>query len=174
VNVKILRQGKPADKCQGDFKMLPKSFVTLAMVLFITRSACCPAADERDGNQGTWQMVTAEIAGQKMPDAFAKSTRLVVQGDKYTVTVTSERTDQGAVHRTDKGIVKLNAAANPKQMDITGTDGPNKGKTFKAIYERHGDSLRVCYDLSGQSRPTEFKTKPGTPSFLATYKLTKP
>jgi uncharacterized protein (TIGR03067 family) len=145
--------------------MLPKSFVTVALLLCIMRAAWCAAAEEPDRNQGTWQMVTAEIAGQKMPDAFAKSTRLVVQGDKYTVTVTNEHTDQGTV--------KLNASANPRQMDITGTDGPNKGKTFKAIYERHGDSLRVCYDLSGKSRPTEFKTRPGTPLFLANYKLTK-
>ena len=36
-------------------------------------------------------------------------------------------------------------------MDITGTNGPNKGKTFLVIYELKGDELRVCYDLSGES-----------------------
>jgi uncharacterized protein (TIGR03067 family) len=59
-------------------------------------------------------------------------------------------------------------------MDITGTDGPNKGKTILAIYERDGDTLRVCYDLSGKSRPTEFKTETGTQLFLVTYKREKP
>ena len=58
-------------------------------------------------------------------------------------------------------------------MDITGTDGPNKGETILAIYERDGDALRVCYDLSGKSRPTEFKTKAGTQLFLVTYKREK-
>jgi len=58
-------------------------------------------------------------------------------------------------------------------MDITGTEGPNKGKTILAIYERDGDTLRVCYDLSGKSRPSEFKTTEGTRLFLVEYKLQK-
>ena len=59
-------------------------------------------------------------------------------------------------------------------MDITGTDGPNKGKTLLAIYEQEGDTLRVCYDLSGQGRPTELRTNEGTPLFLVTYQRAKP
>ena len=30
---------------------------------------------------------------------------------------------------------------SPKAMEVTGTDGPNKGKTFPAIYELKGDTL---------------------------------
>jgi hypothetical protein len=43
-----------------------------------------------------------------------------------------------------------------------------------AIYEIDGDTLKVCYDLGGKNRPTEFKTKEGTALFLATYKREKP
>ena len=89
----------------------------------------------------------------------------MVKDDKYTVTVGKA---------VDQGTVKLNLAAKPKEMDITGTHGPNKGKTILAIYERDGDTLRVCYDLSGKSRPAEFKTKEGTQRFLVTYKRKKP
>jgi len=39
---------------------------------------------------------------------------------------------------------------------------------------KDGDTLRVCYDLSGKSRPTEFKTKEVTQLFLVTYKREKP
>jgi hypothetical protein len=39
---------------------------------------------------------------------------------------------------------------------------------------KDGDTLRVCYDLSGKSRPTEFKTKEGTRLFLVTYKRQNP
>jgi len=91
--------------------------------------------------------------------------KLVVKDDKYTVTVGKT---------VDQGTVKLNPAAQPKEMDITGTDGPNKGKTILAIYERDGDTLRVCYDLSGKGRPKTFKTKEGTQLFLVTYKREKP
>ena len=54
-----------------------------------------------------------------------------------------------------------------------GVKGPNKGKTFPAIYELAGDTLRVCYDLSGKKRPTEFKTKADTKLYLVTYKRKK-
>ena len=42
-----------------------------------------------------------------------------------------------------------------------------------AIYELNGDTLRVCYDLTGKARPSEFKTRKGELLFLATYKRTK-
>lgn len=41
---------------------------------------------------------------------------------------------------------------------------------FLAIYELDGDTLRVCYDLSGKARPSEFKTKAETQLLLFTYK----
>jgi uncharacterized protein (TIGR03067 family) len=74
----------------------------------------------------------------------------------------------------DQGTVKLDASAKPKAMDITGTEGPNKGKMIPAIYERDGDTLRVCYNLNGKGRPTEFKTEKGTQLFLVTYTREKP
>jgi len=75
--------------------------------------------------------------------------------------------------KVDRGTVKLNPAAKPKELEIKGSDGPNKGKTILAIYERDGDTMRICYDLGGKNRPTEFKTKEGAPLFLVTYKREK-
>jgi uncharacterized protein (TIGR03067 family) len=90
--------------------------------------------------------------------------KLVVEGDKYNVTVGIS---------VDLGAIRIDPAAKPKTMDIIGTEGPNKGKTFLAIYELNGDTLRICYDLTGKVRPTEFKTRKGEPLFLATYKRAK-
>jgi uncharacterized protein (TIGR03067 family) len=98
------------------------------------------------------------------PDEIRKTIKLVVQGDKYTVTVGKE---------VDQETVKLNPSAKPKALDITCTDGPNNGKTIPAIYEWDGDTLRVCYDLSGKGRPTEFKTRASTQLFLVTYRREK-
>lgn len=44
---------------------------------------------------------------------------------------------------------------------------------MSAIYELDDDMLKICYDLSGKSRPTEFKTSEGTQLFLVTYKREK-
>ncbi len=61
----------------------------------------------------------------------------------------------------------------PKGVTVTGRKGPNAGKTFPAIYELKSDTLRICYDLSGAKRPTEFKSDAGTQLFLVTYSRKK-
>lgn len=145
--------------------MLRTSFVALALVIGFASVARSGGAQGGDTIEGTWLPSTAELAGKAFPDEVRKSIKLVVKGDKYTVTVGMQ---------LDQGTVKLNPSAKPKALDITGTDGPNKGRTILAIYERDGDTLRVCYDLSGTARPTEFKSREGTQLFLVTYKREKP
>jgi len=142
-----------------------KPVVVLALVLTFSPAARGDDAKDGDAIQGTWLPAAAELGGKAFPDEVRKTIKLVLKDDKYTVTVGKE---------VDQGTVKLNPAAKPKEMDITGTDGPNKGKTILAIYERDGDTLRVCYDLGGKNRPTEFKTKEGTQLFLVTYEREKP
>lgn len=114
--------------------------------------------------EGTWQLVTGELAGMKFPEEVAKGIRLTLTADRYVVA-----TPDG----DDEGTVQLMPDKMPKALDVSGTKGPNKGKTFLAIYEVQGESLTVCYDLEGTTRPTEFKTKPKTKLFLATYKKVK-
>jgi uncharacterized protein (TIGR03067 family) len=145
--------------------MLLRPIVVLTLVLSFALTA--RGGDDKDGDtiQGTWLPATAELGGKQFPDEVRKSIKLVVKDDRYTVTVGKQ---------VDQGTAKLNPAAKPKELDITGTEGPNKGKTILAIYERDGDTLRVCYDLSGKSRPTEFKTREDTQLFLVTYKREKP
>jgi uncharacterized protein (TIGR03067 family) len=141
-----------------------KLFIVVALLLSLSIVARSGDTKDDDAPQGTWLPTEAELAGKPLPDEVRKSIKLVVKDDKYTVSVGQN---------PDHGTVKLNPSAKPKEMDVTGTEGPNKGKTFLAIYERKGDTLRVCYDLSGKNRPTEFKTKEGTQLFLVTYKLEK-
>jgi uncharacterized protein (TIGR03067 family) len=144
--------------------MLSTLFVAFALVLSSSSAAWGDDAKD-DSLQGTWLPSVAELGGRVFPDEVRKSIKLVVQGDKYTVTVGKE---------IDQGTVKLRPSATPKAMDITGTEGPNQGKTILAIYERKGDTLRVCYDLSGKKRPTAFKTEAGTQLFLVEYQRPKP
>jgi uncharacterized protein (TIGR03067 family) len=120
--------------------------------------------DDAKRVEGTWQLKEAELAGQKWPEDVVKTIQLKITGDKYTLQ---------SNEKPDAGTFKLDPDKQPKQITITGTDGPNKGKTFPAIYEITGDTLKVCYDLSGQAHPREFKTAPGTQLFLATYKRRK-
>lgn len=89
-----------------------------------------------------------------------KSISLKLDHGKYEVFV-------GAT--PDRGTYTLDSATKPKRMAITGTEGPNHGKTFPAIYELKGDAIRICYDLSGAKHPAEFKSIAGTRLYLVTY-----
>jgi uncharacterized protein (TIGR03067 family) len=141
---------------------MPKFLLALSLVLSFALAAW--SEDAKDTIDGIWLPATAELGGKMLPDEVRKAIKLEIKGDKYTVTIGKQ---------TDQGTAKPNPAAKPKELDITGTDGPNKGKKILAIYERDGDTLRICYDLSGKGRPTEFKSKEGTQLFLVTYKREK-
>jgi uncharacterized protein (TIGR03067 family) len=145
--------------------MLLKPIVVLPLMLTFALAAWSRDARDGDSIEGTWLPSAAELGGKPFPEEIRKTIKLVVQEDKYTVTVGKQ---------IDQGTIKLNSSAKPKALDVLGTEGPNKGKTFLAIYERDGDTLRICYDLSGKNRPTEFKTQAGTQLFLVTYKREKP
>jgi uncharacterized protein (TIGR03067 family) len=136
-----------------------------ALVLLVAALAWSQdTAGEQKALEGTWIPSAAEIAGQPFPEELRKKTKLVVAGDKYTVHVGDT---------VDRGTVKIDTSKKPKTMDIIGAEGPNKGKTFLAIYELNGDTLRVCYNLGGKERPAEFKTTKDSLVFLATYQRAK-
>lgn len=123
-----------------------------------------PKTDDTREIQGTWLPVKAELAGKPMKDeSLKKIVSLKLENGKYVVTAES----------LDKGTYTMDAAAKPKAIDITGAEGPNVGKKIPAIYELDGDTLRICYNLGGGTRPTEFKSPAGQLIFLVTYQRKK-
>jgi uncharacterized protein (TIGR03067 family) len=116
--------------------------------------------DDAKAVQGNWGIIKAELAGQPMADAVIKTISLKLDDGKYEVFVGEH---------PDRGTYTLDTSTKPRSMTVIGTEGPNQGKTFPAIYELKGDTLRICYDLSGAKRPTEFKSVAGTRLYLVTY-----
>ena len=138
-----------------------RKIICIGSALALSLASCGPGSQpDAQALQGTWRPVTAELAGQPMPEAVLKTISLKLDSGKYEVFVGEH---------PDKGTYALDVATTPKGMTVTGTEGPNKGKTFPCIYELRGDTLRICYDLSGAKRPTEFKSIPGTKLYLVTY-----
>ena len=138
-------------------------YLCLTVAASLTAFAASPH-DDAKAVQGNWTPAKAELAGEPMADAVLKSISLKLENGKYEVFVGD---------RPDRGTYTVDSTSKPKSMTITGTEGPNKGKTFPAIYELKGDMLRICYDLSGVKRPTEFKTVAGTKLYLVTYNRKK-
>jgi uncharacterized protein (TIGR03067 family) len=116
--------------------------------------------DDAKAVQGNWRPIKAELAGQPMAEPILKSISLKLDSGRYEVFVGEH---------PDRGTYTLDSSTKPRTMSVTGTEGPNKGKTFPAIYELQGDTLRICYDLSGTKRPSDFKSNAGTKLYLVTY-----
>jgi len=138
----------------------------LLAVFVLTLCACSVAwsddtAKDDKKMEGTWLPTSAKLGDMDFPDEVRKTIKLVIKEGEYTVTVGEQK---------DHGTVKFDSSAKIKTMDVVGTEGPNKGKTILAIYELDGDTLTICYDLSGKNRPSKFETQPKTQLFLVTYK----
>lgn len=115
--------------------------------------------------EGTWRITSLEIAGKPLPEPVYKDAKLVLKGDTHALT---------DANGTTRGTYVIDPTATPKTLDITFTEGPEKGKTIHAIYELDKDTYKVCLALDGKSRPTEFATKPGSLHALEVLKREKP
>lgn len=114
---------------------------------------------------GNWTVDKAELGGKDSTAVFKTLKFEIRAGGKYTVELGVK----------DEGGFTVTADKSPKEMDIVSTEGPNKGKTIKAIYKLDGDALTVCYNLDADKpgRPEKFESKAGTKTFLVTYKRAK-
>jgi len=115
--------------------------------------------------QGTWTLVSAERDGKKTPQEEATKLKLSINGNKFTLRKDSEVVSEGSM--------TLNPNKKPKQLDETITTGPNKGKTYLAIYEIDGEHHKVCFAAAGKERPAEFLATPGSGQLVQVWKRDK-
>jgi uncharacterized protein (TIGR03067 family) len=115
---------------------------------------------EYEAFKGTWKFASFEMEGQ---DVLAQSlkARLVLDGDRFTL-------KQGDM--VYGGTFKVDVTSTPKRIDATFTKGPDKGKTMLGIYELKGDTYKVCFDVNGKNRPSEFASTPGSGHVLQVLK----
>jgi uncharacterized protein (TIGR03067 family) len=115
--------------------------------------------------QGEWSMAMGERGGQKLPDAVVSTGRRVVKGNDLTVTIGGQT--------FMKATFTVNPSKQPKTIDYTVTDGPDKGKKQLGIYELKGDTTRSCFSIPGKERPTDFSTTGGDGRSLSLWKRIK-
>lgn len=103
--------------------------------------------------QGTWQAVSIQRAdGRQASKDEVQNTRLVVEGNKFTLT---------GKDYTISGTFTINPAKTPKAIDVllTATDGSES--RFPGIYQIQGNTRKSCFALPGKERPTQFVTEKG-------------
>jgi uncharacterized protein (TIGR03067 family) len=111
-----------------------------------------------DGLQGTWNIVSLEMDGQKMAGGGAQ---IVVRGERFTTIA------MGAAY---EGTLVVHEASAPKSFDLHFEEGPEKGNTSLGIYELEGDTWKICLTTRGNQRPREFAAPPGTGIALETLR----
>lgn len=115
--------------------------------------------------QGSWVATHYVAEGKSWSEKDLKTLKLSIKGAN------------GTLHLRDQifhGSYKLDESTSPKTIDITLTEGPDKGKKKLGIYEIKGDTLYLCVGALGSDRrPTRFESKPGTGVWLEHWKRVK-
>ncbi len=107
--------------------------------------------DVKDKLKGTWDIVSMEIEGKKAPEEFVKGQTLTFEGDKLI------HEEKG---KKEPATFKIDAAQKPAHLDMSPTEGPEKGKTVKMIFEITGDTLKIAGGKGPESpRPKGFDDK---------------
>jgi uncharacterized protein (TIGR03067 family) len=101
--------------------------------------------------QGTWRMVATTYDGEPQ----TADMEWIVSGNQYTIR-------QNGVSHEDPYMFKLDPT--DKHIDVFHHETPlgTYGGSLKGIYEIDGDSLKVCYDLTGQQYPRSFDAPRGS------------
>lgn len=115
--------------------------------------------------QGTWALISAERDGKQTPPEEVKKIKLTIQGNKFIL-------EKDAVVISE-GTFTLDPTKKPKAIDETATAGPNKGKSFLAIYEIGDDYHKICFAAPGKERPTVFSSLAGSGHLLQVWKREK-
>jgi uncharacterized protein (TIGR03067 family) len=95
--------------------------------------------------QGTWKVLKMQQDGRPAPADEVQKTRLVVAGDKLTVTV--EGTPDEVATFT------LDPSQKPAAIDIRPA---KEKKVVRGIYKFEKDQLLICFAKDGKERPKEF------------------
>jgi uncharacterized protein (TIGR03067 family) len=115
--------------------------------------------------QGTWTIESSVTGGKEIPTDELKGLVVIFEDAKHTVKKGDEV--------IQVGTQKIDPSKSPKTIDVTMTEGPNKGKVMLGIYEFNADTLKVCFDSQGKNRPKEFKSAPDSEIFVNVHKRVK-
>ena len=121
---------------------------------------------ERKKFEGTWQVVSLEVGGNKTKEEDAKKITVVNEADgKWAIEA------EGKV--VARGTSEIDPTKKPKAVDLTVTEGDSKGQTVPGIYELGEDTRKVCLAQAGKERPKEFAAPAGSGHILAVLKRVK-
>lgn len=140
------------------FRPLP----ALALLLVLFGNTTDAAKKDLEKLQGEWVIAALEVNGVDVPENKLDGSVLTVKDDSYVV----KRKDQST-----RVKITLDAAKDPKEVDMLFLDGANKDKVQKGIYQIKDGKFIITRGLSpDQNRPRDFATWPDSGYFVVTWK----
>ena len=111
---------------------------------------------------GSWQGISCTRDGSPESGEDSKKMRVAFDPDGKITVVEGD----GVSHSASTTI---DALVDPLAIDIVYTDGKMKGQIWLGIATIDGDSLTICRAMPGKTRPTEFRSDPGSGRTLVTW-----
>lgn len=106
---------------------------------------------------GQWRLVDGYMGAVRVPEVDLPGLALTIENGRFKLGNT-------------EGLILTEGDPRSGFVDVIATSGPNRGQFVPGIFECSEDTLRVCYDLAGATRPTTFDAPPGTRRFVALYR----
>lgn len=128
--------------------------LALAIPVLALAFAGTAPADEKGLKdlEGTYKMVVAEKGGKPAPKELTDTATVTIKGDELIIAFAAD----------DKKVakIKVGAEAKPATIDLSPTDGAEKGKTFPGIYKLEKGELTLLF-TEKSDRPKLFPTDDG-------------
>jgi uncharacterized protein (TIGR03067 family) len=99
--------------------------------------------------EGTYKVTFVEKVGKVAPKELTESLKVTIKGEELVIAVGDDE---------KKAKIKVDASKTPNTIDVTPTEGPEKGKTFPGIYKFEKGELTIAFTEKGD-RPKEFKVE---------------
>jgi uncharacterized protein (TIGR03067 family) len=124
------------------------------------------AAAELQRFQGTWNVEAWEEGGKALTEADLKK-----RGVFFGANIFIFRHDKKVLRG---GTIQLDPGKTPATANLSVREGEGKDDVMLGIYSLDGDTLKLCFDPKGQSRPKDFKPEAKDGFTIITLKKPKP
>ena len=98
--------------------------------------------------EGTYVATTLEKNGKPAPKELTDSMKIVIKGEDLTIKIGEDE---------KRAKIKVDGSKTPRTIDVSPSDGPEKGKTFPGIYKIEKGEVTLVFTEKGD-RPKEFKS----------------
>jgi len=102
--------------------------------------------------QGSWQVESQEENGKKLGADELKRRTICFGQNLFLI--------RDNAKMVQLGKLKIDPSKSPKTINTIVEKGVHEGDILPGIYELEGDTLKICLNSEGDTRPKEFKSEP--------------